>query len=159
VRASTTPRVSSPPPSAEARAVPPATTSAVPPSVEAAGAARKESRQEALAPAPVRGPSDEEQIRALVGDYGRAIATKDLELFRRVKPNLSGDEEHRLKEAFEVGEQDVEIQITAVDVSGDRAEVRLVRHDTIGGNVLAPFKQVLSLRRGPGGWRVESIGR
>ncbi len=159
VRASTTPPVSSPPPSEQARAVAPATTPAVPSPAEAAGPGRKEAPQEAPAPAPARGPSDEELIRALVGDYGRAIATKDLALFRRVKPNLSGDEEHRLKEAFEVGEQDVEIQITAVEVSGDSAQVHLVRRDTIGGNALAPFKQVLSLRRGPGGWQVESIGR
>ena len=94
-----------------------------------------------------------------MGDYGRAIATKDLALFRRVKPNLSGDEEQRLRQAFEVGEQDVDIKITAVEVSGDTAHVRLVRTDTIGGKAFKPREQVLALRRGPQGWTVESIGR
>jgi ketosteroid isomerase-like protein len=94
-----------------------------------------------------------------VGDYGRAIATKDLVLFRRVKPNLSGDEEQRLRQAFEVGDQEVAIEITAVEVTGDTAHVRLVRSDTIGGKAIKPFAQVLALRRGPQGWRVESIGR
>jgi hypothetical protein len=98
-------------------------------------------------------------IRELVGDYGRAITTKDLALFRRVKPNLSGDEEQRLRQAFEVGEQNVNIEIAAVEVSGNTARVRLVRRDTIGGKAIKPFEQALSLRRGPQGWTVESIGR
>ena len=110
-------------------------------------------------PAPPPGPSDETLIREVVGEYGRAIATKDLGLFRRVKPNLSGDEEQRLREAFEVGEQEVSIEITSVEVTGESARVRLVRRDTIGGKALRPFEQVLSLRRGPRGWTVESIGR
>jgi hypothetical protein len=94
-----------------------------------------------------------------VGDYGRAIETKDVGLFRKVKPNLSGDEEHRLRQAFEVGEQDVNIDIATVEVTGDSARVRLVRRDTIAGRAIEPFEQVLSLRRGPRGWAVESIGR
>jgi len=111
------------------------------------------------APAPARGPADDTQIRELVGDYGRAIATKDLTLFRRVKPNLSDDEEQRLRQAFEVGEQDVNIEIVAVEASGAAAQVRLVRRDTIGGKAIKPFEQVLSLRRGSQGWMIESIGR
>jgi serine/threonine-protein kinase len=113
----------------------------------------------AARPAPPPGPSDEELIRALVEDYGRAIETKDLGLFRRVKPNLSGDEEQRLRQAFEAGQHDVNIEILDVSVSGNTARVRLVRRDGMNGNALKPFQQVLSLRRGPSGWTVESIGR
>ena len=110
-------------------------------------------------PAPPPGPSDEELIRTLVGDYGRAIETKDLGLFRRVKPNLSGDEEQRLRQAFQAGQQDVNIEFLDLSVSGNTARVRLVRRDGMNGNALKPFEQTLSLRRGPNGWAVESIGR
>ena len=155
-RASTTPPDSSPPSPARPSVDSPVTTSAAPPPVAVVPPPAAPS---APAPEPARGPSDEAQIRDLVGDYGRAIVTKDLALFRRVKPNLSGDEEQRLRQAFEVGEQDVDIKITAVEVSGDTAHVRLVRTDTIGGKAFKPREQVLSLRRGPQGWTVESIGR
>ena len=106
------------------------------------------------------GPTDEELIRKLVADYGRAIETKDIGLFRRVKPNLSGDDEERLKQAFAAPtRQDVEISILDVSVTGSTAHVRLSRRDTIDGNAVSPFQQELTLRRGPGGWTVESIGR
>jgi hypothetical protein len=95
----------------------------------------------------------------VVADYGRAITTKDLALFRRVKPNLSGDEEQRLREAFQVGDQVVAIEITAVEVTGNSAHVRLVRTDTVGGQAFEPRAQLLSLQRGPRGWTIESIGR
>ena len=97
-------------------------------------------------PKPPPGPSDEELIRKLVEDYGHAIETKDLGLFRRVKPNLSGDEEQRLRQAFEAGEHDVNIEVLELSVSGSTARVRLMRRDGMNGNTLKPFEQVLSLR-------------
>ncbi len=106
------------------------------------------------------GPSDEDLIRTLVADYGRAIETKDLGLFRRVKPNLSGDEQKRLQQAFAAEtRQDVNISILDLSVSGGTAHVRLARRDTIDGRAIDPFEQVLTLRRGDAGWTVESIGR
>jgi hypothetical protein len=113
----------------------------------------------AARPEPATGPSDEQLIHALVEDYGRAIETKDLGLFRRVKPNLSGDEEQRLRQAFQAGKHDVNIEILDLSVSGNTARVRLVRRDGMNGNTLKPFEQVLSLRRQSAGWAVESIGR
>jgi hypothetical protein len=110
-------------------------------------------------PAPAAGPSDEELIRSLVADYERAIEAQDLGLFRRVKPNLSGDEESRLKQAFQAGRQDVNIEILELSVSDDLAAVRLRRRDSMNGTTLPPFEQALSLRKGPGGWVVETIGR
>ena len=43
------------------------------------------------------GGAEEPAIRRVLADYGRAIEGKDLALFRSVKPNLSGDEEKRLR--------------------------------------------------------------
>ncbi len=144
-------------PVAAARPAPATTRPA--PAVPPTAAASAPAPPPAARPAPPPGPSDDELIRTLVGDYGRAIETKDLGLFRRVKPNLSGDEEQRLQQAFEAGQQDVNIEILDLSVSGNTARVRLVRRDTIDGNALKPFEQVLSLRRSPKGWAVESIGR
>ena len=139
-----------PPPTVPAPAVaPPATTRTATSSAPAP----------APPPAPAAGPSDEELIRSLVADYERAIETQDLELFRRVKPNLSSDEESRLRQAFQAGRQTVTIEILDLSVSDDMARVRLVRRDSINGDSLPQFEQLLSLRKGPGGWVVETIGR
>ena len=40
-------------------------------------------------------------MRRLLASYERAIETKDLPLFRSVKPNLSAEEEKRLRKAFD----------------------------------------------------------
>ncbi len=105
------------------------------------------------------GPSDKELIRSLIADYGRATETQDLGLFRRVKPNLSSDEEGTLRQAFKAAQQSVNIEILALELSDGLAQVRLVRRDLVNGDALPPFEQLLSLRKGPGGWGVETIGR
>ena len=110
-------------------------------------------------PIPAPGPSDEELIESVVADYERAIESQDLGLFRRIKPNLSSDEENRLRQAFQAGRQNVNIEILELDLSDDTARVRLVRRDTVNGDFLPPFKQLLSLRKTGGGWSIESIGR
>ena len=43
---------------------------------------------------------EESAISTVIADYARAIETRDLELFRSVKPVLSQDEEQRLRTAF-----------------------------------------------------------
>src|SRR5918995_2450657 len=62
---------------------------------------------------------DDSAIRKVIADYGRAIETKDLELFKSVKPNLSPDEERRTRTAFEtVKSQVVKITVVSVDIQG-----------------------------------------
>jgi hypothetical protein len=41
----------------------------------------------------------------------------------------------------------------------DEELIRKLVADSIDGNAVSPFEQELTLRRGPGGWTVESIGR
>ena len=120
---------------------------AQPPPTAARPAAAPPAAPRVAAPAPAPGPSDNELIRALVDDYERAIETRDLDLFRRIKPNLSSDEENRLRQAFQAGRQNVNIEILELDVSDDTARVRLVRRDSVNGDFLPPFKQLLSLRK------------
>lgn len=103
--------------------------------------------------------NEEPAIRRTVSEYGRAIEQRDLALFRRLKPNLTDDEERRLKEAFEVAPSDsVRIDIKDLKISGNRATVRLDRRDTIGGRVQT-LQQRLLLVKGAAGWTIQDIGR
>ena len=144
-------RVQPPPPAPAPVVAPPAPARVTPSSATAP----------APPPAPAAGPSDKELIRSVIADYERAIETQDLGLFRRVKPNLSDDEESVLRRSFQAGRATIDIEILALSVSDDKkmAQVRLVRRDSINGDFLPPFEQLLSLRKGPGGWGVETIGR
>ncbi len=144
-------RVPPPPPAPAPVVAPPAPARVTPSSATAS----------APPPAPAAGPSDEELIESLIADYERAIETQDLGLFRRVKPNLSDDEESVLRRSFQAGRATIDIEILALSVSDDKkmAQGRLVRRDSINGDFLPPFEQLLSLRKGPGGWGVETIGR
>jgi serine/threonine-protein kinase len=110
-------------------------------------------------PAPATHPPDDTAIRDLVASYARAIDTKDLGLYRRVKPNLSHEEERRLREAFQDGEQHVSIEILEIKIVADTARVRVLSRYTIDGKAQKPFEQLMSLRRGPSGWVVEDVKR
>ena len=44
---------------------------------------------------------DEQDIRRLITNYAQAIEARDIPLFKKVKPNLSKEEEERLRRAFE----------------------------------------------------------
>jgi hypothetical protein len=95
----------------------------------------------------------------VVASYARAIETKDFGLFRRVKPNLSRDEERRLREVLQAGDQRVSIDVLEIKIAVDSARVRVLSRYTIDGVSQKPFEQLLALRRGPGGWIIEEIKR
>ena len=58
----------------------------------------------------------------VVAAYARAIESKDLALFRSIKPNLGADEERRIQQGFRaVTSQKVNITITSIDRRGDGA--------------------------------------
>lgn len=106
-------------------------------------------------------PSAEDAaIRKVIADYGRAIETKDLDLFKSVKPNLTEDEQRRTRTAFEaVKSQVVTITITAVVIDETDAVVRVSRRDTINGSLVSSFPQTFRLARGKAGWAIQEIGR
>jgi tetratricopeptide (TPR) repeat protein len=104
--------------------------------------------------------SAEQAVRRVISDYGRALETKDLDLFRNVKPNLSGDEEKRLRESFRaVKSHEVGISVDSVQIDGPRAVVRVSRQDTINGNAMKPLQQTFHLLSRDGAWAIESIGQ
>jgi hypothetical protein len=103
---------------------------------------------------------DEAAVRKLLGDYARAIESKDLGLFRSVKPNLTKEEESRLQKAFaSVQSQVVKITIQSIQVQVRQATVRVLRRDTIDSATIASFPQTLLLDRGQGGWTIREINR
>jgi hypothetical protein len=109
-------------------------------------------------------PTDEDAaIRALVATYVRAIESKDLALFRSIKPNLGADEERRIQQGFRaVTSQKVNITITSIDRRGDSASLQLQRQDIIeaGGRRQSPeSRQTMTLAKSNGSWVIVEIGR
>jgi tetratricopeptide (TPR) repeat protein len=108
---------------------------------------------------PLGGAAEEATVRKAVEDYARAIQAKDIDLFRAVKPNLSADEEKRLRAIFkQYKSYKVTITVNSIRFEGSEAKVRVARQDTIDGNAFV-LQQVLTMARGPGGWTIREIGQ
>lgn len=124
----------------------------VPPSVE-----QRDNRP----PVPASREDDDAAIRRVVASYARAIETKDLSLFKAIKPNLTREDERRLQDAFRaVSSQHVELAVTSIDRHGDEATVGLKRHDTIdagGRTQTVETAQTLRLSRTAAGWVIVAI--
>ena len=128
----------------------------------AAGSAERRDR-DALPAAPSPAEEDEAAIRRVVAAYARAIETKDLSLFRSVKPNLSREEERRIAEGFRaVSLQQVRLTVLVIDRRGSEATVRLRRRDVVeagGRRQTTETDQSLTLARTGSGWVIVDIGR
>jgi hypothetical protein len=128
-----------------------------------AEAARPEAPRspEPARPAPSQEEIDDAAIRRVVATYGRAIETKDLVLFRSIKPNLSPDEERRLQQGFRaVSSQRVALTIASINRQGDTASVVLQRRDVLdvgGRRQTVDARQTLTLSRAGGGWVIAEI--
>ena len=110
-----------------------------------------------------READDDAAIRAVVAAYARAIESKDLALFRSIKPNLGADEERRIQQGFRaVTSQKVNITIVSIDRRGDRAILLLRRQDIIeaGGRRQSPeSRQTMTMAKSNGTWVIVEIGR
>jgi hypothetical protein len=102
-------------------------------------------------------------IRRMVATYARAIETKDLALYRSVKPNLSSDEQRRIEEGFRaVASQQVTMNVISIDQRGSDATIRVRRRDTIqagGRQQTGESLQTMTLTRTASGWVIKEIGR
>ena len=96
----------------------------------------------------------------MITDYRRALGSKDMALYRSVKPEISSDEEKALRRAFkEFSSWEVAIQIESVQADGpDKATVRASRQDVINGKPTKAVAQVFRLARSAGGWHIQSLG-
>ncbi len=157
----------SPPPVTDPSPAKPAATSPPVPAPPAPAVPPRESSPtgartaDAAPPGPPRDESDEAAIRRVVATYGRAIETKDLALFRSIKPNLSADEERRLQQGFRaVSSQRVSLTITTIDLRGDSASVVVQRRDVLdfgGRSQTVDARQQLTLSRARNGWVIVEI--
>jgi hypothetical protein len=112
------------------------------------------------APPGVAADGADAAIRRVITEYGRAIGSQDLALFRSLKPDLSSDEEKRLREAFKViKSQQVGITVESVSIDGDRATVRVMRQDVVNGRAMKPAPQTFRLARTGTSWSILSIGQ
>lgn len=113
--------------------------------------------------APVRAESDDAGVRRAIDTYKRAIESKDVALFRAVRPGLSADEERRLRASFDqVTRQQIEIRIENLAITGDTAVARLARRDVVemgGRTQTSQSEQTLRLARRGASWIIVEIGR
>jgi hypothetical protein len=119
------------------------------------------------APPTTSAPTREQQeaaIRQVLADYERALETKNIALFREVKPNLSAAEEKRLTDAFRATDsQQVELSVNTIAIEGDSATVNVTRQDILvirgrsqNGN---SRPQSFTLSRTGGKWIIVQIGQ
>jgi serine/threonine protein kinase len=162
-----TPAVVAPPPDAAPapQPTPPAATEPTPRPSQPVPAPEPPVTRRESAPPPAAQPSedDEAAIRRVVASYARAIETKDLGLFRSLKPNMSAAEQRRIEDGFRaVSTQHVNISILSIDRRDQRATVRVRRRDTIDANgreQTTESQQTMTLIRTSAGWVIGEIGR
>jgi hypothetical protein len=105
------------------------------------------------APAPAR--SSEAEVRRVIEEYARAMQSRDIALYRALKPDLSADDEKRLREAFKNSKADsVGITVESVEIDGDRATVRATRQDVIDGRTTKAVIQTFRLARVGSTWQI-----
>ncbi len=139
-----------------------------PPRVEPPAPERRPAPAEP-APIPAAAPvvpareSDDALVRRALDTYERAIEGKDVALFRSVRPTLSADEERRLRASFaQIERQEIEMRVEQVTITGDTAEARVARVDTVqtGGRAqTSRSTQTIRLARRGAGWIIVELGR
>jgi serine/threonine protein kinase len=107
--------------------------------------------------------SDDAAIRRIVATYKTAIETKNVGLYRSVRPGLTVAEETRLRDSFrQVESQQITISIDEIRIDGRTATVRLSRQDvaiTSGGRrQTQSIRQTLRLEKPATGWIITAIG-
>jgi len=150
------------PPSAPVPAARPQVPESSPASATLPAAQRPAPPAAAAAPAPVA-EDDDALIRRVIATYARAIETKDLPLYRSVKPNLTAAEQRTIEDGFRaVTSQRVTVNIQSIEHRGQDAIVRLRRQDVIqagGRQQTSESQQTVTVTRVAGGWVIREIGR
>jgi serine/threonine protein kinase len=105
--------------------------------------------------------SDDAAVRGVIRTYERALETKNVDLFRSVRPGLSAAEETRLRDSFrQVDSHQIDIVVDELRVEGRTATVRLSRRDTIvngGRRQTQQSRQTLRLEKTTAGWIISDI--
>jgi serine/threonine protein kinase len=106
--------------------------------------------------------SDDAVIRRVVNTYKTAIETKNVGLYRSVRPGLTAAEETRLRDSFrQVDSQQMTLSIDELRIDGRTATVRISRQDVItsgGRRQTQNSRQTLRLEKSATGWIITAIG-
>jgi hypothetical protein len=131
---------------------------APPPPAPAQPAAQPSRTAASPEPAPPAAPveSDDAAIRRVIRIYEQAIETKDIGLFRSIRPNLSRAEETVLMNSFrQIDSQEIDIKVESLRIDGRTASARLVRRDTLttaGRRQVQNSQQTLRFQKTEAGW-------
>src|SRR4030095_7955961 len=69
---------------------------------------------------------------ALLDNYVRAVETKDVDLMRRVRPNLTEDELRRVRKFNEIKKSHkLDLRVSDITINGDEAEADGLREDVV----------------------------
>jgi predicted Ser/Thr protein kinase/tetratricopeptide (TPR) repeat protein len=114
----------------------------------------------ATVPVAPRPAASEAEARRVIAEYGRAMESRDLALYRTLKPDLSSEDEKRLREAFKAYKpQRVGLTVDSVQIQGDHATVRTTRQDVIDGRPTKAVSQTFQLVRAGATWQIQAIGQ
>jgi hypothetical protein len=104
----------------------------------------------------VAATDDEAAIRGVLRAYEQAIETKDIALYRSIRPRLTPTEEALLRNSFrQVDSQEVTIRVDSLNIDGRVATVRIVRQDTLvtgGRRQVQNTTQTLQFEKTASGW-------
>jgi hypothetical protein len=139
------------PPPAPVQPAPPTRATAPP---EATSPAATPPAQTQAAPSVAE--SDDAAIRRVIQTYKRAIETKDLALFRSVRPNLTRAAETVLINSFkQIESQQIDLRVENLRIDGRTASAQIVRRDTLitaGRRQVQNSTQTLRFQKTDAGW-------
>jgi hypothetical protein len=100
--------------------------------------------------------SDDAAIRRVIRTFEQAIETKDIGLYRSVRPNISKAAETVLMNSFrQAGSQEIDLQVENLRIDGRTALARIVRRDTLitsGRRQVQNSTQTLRFEKTATGW-------
>ena len=106
--------------------------------------------------APSVAESDDAAIRRVIQTYKRAIETKDIALFRSVRPNLTRAAETVLMNSFkQIDSQQIDLRVENLRIDGRTASAQIVRRDTLvtaGRRQVENSTQTLRFQKTDAGW-------
>jgi eukaryotic-like serine/threonine-protein kinase len=97
-------------------------------------------------------------VRDALADYGRALETRDLGLFKSVLPGLSRERERQVRESFrDVRSLKVSLVVQSVEVSGAQAVAQVSRRDVLDGKPQPPLQLRFHFVERDGVWTIDAI--
>ena len=100
--------------------------------------------------------TDEAAIRRVIRSYEQAIETKDISLYRSLRPGLPPAAETAIRNSFrQAGSQEVDIRVETLRVDGRTATARINRQDTLvsgGRRQTSNTTQTLRFEKTAAGW-------